>query len=104
MFEGSRNEENMYQNMEQRVFILYCIPEKLTQEVESLTKQTMCLIILRIIFLRGLIICLCVSIVQFKPAELMLGWIITAKLMLLQLATLGTLSTEECQTSCGEET
>ena len=34
----------------------------------------------------------------------MLGWIITAKLMLLQLATLGTLSTVECQTSCGEET
>ena len=64
----------------------------------------MCLIILKIIFLRGLIICLCVSIVQFKPGELMLGWIITAKLMLLQLATLGTLSTEECQTSCGEET
>ena len=68
----------------------------------------MCLIILKRFkdnILRGLIICLwCVSIVQFKPAELMLGWIITAKLMLLQLATLGTLSTEECQTSCGEET
>ena len=50
MFEGSSNGGKYVTKYGAESIYLYCIPEKLTQEVESLTKQTMCLIILRIIF------------------------------------------------------